>query len=264
VSPVAANISLHDVLTLGAERWRRRHARGAMLIVRSGDDCSAGVEHRNDAERCWTELRERFQPFHLDLHPEKTRLLACGRLAADRRRRRGQGKPESFEFLGVRHICRQTRHGKVTVRRKTIAQRRRKKLPEVKATLRRRMHWPIPQQGAWLGRVLRGHDCDDGVPRHGSRLAVCHDRVMRYWCQTRRRRSQRHRITWPRLYALAEPWLPPPQILPPSPAPRLHATTRGRSPVRSCRTPGSVRGASGNWRPYRDLCLLLWRPLRDW
>jgi RNA-directed DNA polymerase len=94
------------------------------------------------------------------------------------------------------------------------------------------MHWPIPQQGAWLGRVLRGHDRYYGVPRNGSLLAVFHDRVMRYWCQTLRRRSQRHRITWPRLYALAEQWLPPPQIVHPCPAQRLSVTTRGKSPVR--------------------------------
>jgi RNA-directed DNA polymerase len=232
VSPVAANIYLHYVLDLWAERWRRRNARGEMISVRDGDDFIAGFEHRDDAERFWRELRARFQPFHLALHPEKTRLIECGRCAADRRKRRDQGKPETFEFLGFTHICSQTRTGKFTVRRKTIAKRLRTKLQEVKAALRRRMHWPIPQQGAWLGRVLRGHYRYYGVPRNGSLLAVFHDRVMRYWCQTLCRRSQRHRITWQRLYALAEQWLPPPQIVHPYPAQRLHVTTRGKSPVR--------------------------------
>jgi hypothetical protein len=138
------------------------------------------------------------------------------------------------------------------VRRKTIAKRLRQQLQEVQAALRRRMHAPIPQQGAWLGSVLRGQYRYYGVPRNGSLLAVFHDRVMRDWCQTLRCRRQRHRITWQRLYALAERWLPHPQILHPYPAPRLRVTTRGKSPVRSCRTSGSVRGASGNRRPYRD------------
>jgi RNA-directed DNA polymerase len=151
-----------------------------MLIVRDGDDFIAGFERWDDAAQFWTERRERFQQFHRELHPEKTRLLEFGRFAADRRRRRGQGKPETFEFLGFTHICSQTRNGKFTVRRKTIAKRLRKKLQEVKATLRRRMHWPISQQGAWLGSVLRGHYRYYGVPRNGSLLAVFHDRVMRY------------------------------------------------------------------------------------
>jgi RNA-directed DNA polymerase len=232
VSPLAANIYLHYVLELWAERWRRRNARGDMIIVRYGDDFIAGFEHRDDAERFWRELRERFQQFNLELPPEKTRLMEFGRFATDRRKRRGQGKPETFEFLGFTHICGKTSTGKLTVRRKTIAKRLRKKLQEVKAALRRRMHWPIPQQGAWLGSVLRGHYRYYGVPRNGSLLAVFHDRVMRYWCQTLRRRSQRHRITWQRLYALVEQWLPPPQIVHPYPAQRLHVTTRGRSPVR--------------------------------
>ncbi len=232
VSPLAANIYLHYVLDLWAERWRRRNARGDMIIVRYGDDFVAGFEHRGDAERFWTELRARFQQFNLELHPEKTRLIEFGRFAADRRQRRGQGKPETFDFLGLTHICSQTRKGKFTVRRKTIAKRLRTKLQEVKAALRRRLHEPIPQQGAWLGSVLRGHYRYYGVPRNSSLLAVFHDRVMRYWCQTLRRRSQRHRITWQRLYALAEQWLPPPQIVHPYPAQRLRVTTRGRSPVR--------------------------------
>jgi RNA-directed DNA polymerase len=252
VSPVAANIYLHDVLDLWAERWRRRNARGEMIIVRDGDDFGAGCEHQGDAERGWTEPRARFQQFNLALHPEKTRLIEFGRFAADRRQRRGRGKPEPFDVLGLTHICSQTRKGKFTVRRKTIAKRRRPKRQEVKAARRRRLHEPIPQQGAWLGSVLRGHYRYYGVPRTRSLLAVFHDCVMRYWCQTLRRRRQRHRLTWPRLYALAAHWLPPPQIVHPYPAPRLRVTTRGRSPVRSCRTPGSVRGVPGNRHPYRD------------
>jgi RNA-directed DNA polymerase len=195
-------------------------------------DFIVGFDHRDDAERFWSELRARMSTFNLELHPEKTRLIEFGRFAADRRRRRAQGKPATFNFLGFTHICRTTRKGQFTVRRKTIAQRLRKKLPAVKETRRRRLHWPSPQQGAWLQSVLLGHYRYDGVPRNGSLLTVCRDTIMRYWCQMLRRRSQRHRMIWPRMYALAEQWLPKPHILHPYPAQRLRVTTRGKSPVR--------------------------------
>jgi RNA-directed DNA polymerase len=232
ISPLAANISLHDVLDLWADRWRRRYARGDVIIVRYADDFLVGFEDRDDAERFWGERRDRLQQLALELHPEKTRLIEFGRFAAERRGRRGQGKPETFDFLGFTHMCSKTRQGKFTVRRKTIAKRLRKKLQEVKETLRLRMHWPIPRQGAWLKSVLLGHYRYYGVPRNGSLLTVFHETVMRYWCRTLRRRSQRHRLTWQRIYALAEQWLPKPHILHPYPAQRLRVTTRGKSPVR--------------------------------
>ena len=125
--------------------------------MRYGDDCIVGFEHRDDAERFGAELRERFRKFNLERHPAKTRRIEFGRFAAERRQRRGQGKPETFDFLGFTHICSKTRTGKFTVRRKTIAKRLRKKLQEVKQTLRERMHWPIRQLGAWLKSVLTGH-----------------------------------------------------------------------------------------------------------
>jgi RNA-directed DNA polymerase len=220
--------------------------------VRYADDFLVGFEDRDDAERFGGELRDRLQQFALELHPAKTRLRECGRFAAERRARRGQGNPETFDFLGFTPMCSKTKQGKFTVRRKTIAKRLRKKLQEVQATLRMRMPWPIPRQGAWLKSVLLGPYRSYGVPRNGSLRTVFHETVMRYWCRTLRRRSQRHRLTWQRIYALAEQWLPKPPILHPYPAQRLRVTTRGRSPVRSCRTPGSVRGGLGNRHPYRD------------
>jgi group II intron reverse transcriptase/maturase len=232
ISPLAANIYLHYVLDLWAERWRRRNARGDMIIVRFADDAIVGFEHRDDAVRFWAELRERFRQFHLELHPEKTRLLEFGRFAVDRRQRRGHGRPETFDFLGFTHICSKTRTGKFTVRRKTIAKRLRQKLQEIGQLLRERMHWPIPHQGAWLRSVLLGHYRYYAVPRNGRLLKVFREVIMRYWCRMLRRRSQRYRRTWQRLYALVERWLPSPHILPPYPAQRLRVTTRGRSPVR--------------------------------
>ena len=157
-----------------------------------------------------------------------------------------------FDFLGLTHICSQTRTGKVTGRRKTVAKRLRTKWQAITQTLRERRHGPLRPRGAWLTRGLTGHARYAGVPRNRSRLRVLRARILRSWCHTRRRRSQRHRSSGQRIDALAAAWLPPPHILHPSPAQRLRVTTRGRSPVRECRTPGSVRGVPGNWHPYRD------------
>jgi RNA-directed DNA polymerase len=139
------------------------------------------------------------------------------------------------------------------VRLCTIATRLRKQLQEVKQTLRERRHWLIEQLGAWLKSVVIEPSRSYGVPRNMGRLWVVRERLLRYWCCTLRRRSQRHRMTWQRMYRLATQWLPEPHIMHPYPAQRLCVTTRGKSPVRSCRTPGSVRGGPGNWHPYRDL-----------
>jgi RNA-directed DNA polymerase len=168
--------------------------------VREAEDCLVGFEDRGDVERCGTERRERWQPLALELHPEKTRRLECGRFATERRARRRQGKPETFDLLGFTPRWRKTRQGKCPGRRKTMVTRLRKTLQAVKDTLRMRMHWPIPRQGAWLHRVRLGHDRSDGVPRNGSLLTVCRATVLRSWCRTFRRRRQRHRMTWQRIY----------------------------------------------------------------
>jgi RNA-directed DNA polymerase len=179
----------------------------------------------HEAERFWVELRERFHRFNLELHPEKTRLIEFGRFAVERRKRRGEGKPETFDFLGFTHMCGKTRKGKFTVRRKTVANRLRRKLHEVKRTLRKRMCLPIPSQGTWLRAVLLGYYRYFAVPRNSSLLRVFREGILRSWCRTLRRRSQRHRITWRRMYALAQQWLPQPRILHPYPAQRLCVTT---------------------------------------
>ena len=222
------------------------------MIVRYCDDCIVGFQYKDDAEQFLSDVRERCHRFHLALHPDKTRLMECGRWASDRRQRRGQGKPETVDCLGLTPRCGTTKRGKCMVRRRTIATRPRKKLQEVKQTLRVRRHWPIEKLGACLKSVVVGHYRYSGVPRNRGRLWVFRERILRSWCHTLRRRSQRHRRTWQRLYRLAIQWLPEPHIMHPYPAQRLRVTTRGRSTVRECRTPGSVRGASGNWRPYRD------------
>ncbi len=123
VSPLLANVYLHYVLDLWADHWRRQPGRGDVIIVRWADDFIVGFERRDDAERFLVELRQRLARFGLDLHPDKTRLIEFGRYAADRRARRGLGKPETFTFLGFTHICARSKNGRFWVRRKTNTKR---------------------------------------------------------------------------------------------------------------------------------------------
>jgi group II intron reverse transcriptase/maturase len=232
VSPLLANVYLHYVLDLWVQQWRRRHARGEMIVVRFADDCVLGFEHRDDAERFWADLRERLARFALELHPDKTRLIEFGRFAAERRRARGAGKPETFEFLGFTHICAKSRSGRFKLKRVTSKKRMRAKLREVKAELRRRWHQPIPDQGRWLGAVVRGHLNYYAVPDNGEALEAFRTQVTRHWRQVLRRRSQRTRLDWTRMSRLASRWLPPARIRHPWPDARFDVHTQGRSPVR--------------------------------
>jgi len=157
VSPLLANVYAHYVLDLWAHQWRTRHARGDVVIARFADDFVVGFEHRQDAERFWADLRERLAKFGLELNAEKTRLIRFGRFAAQQRRERGLGKPETFSFLGFAHICAESRNGRFKLKRTTDSKRVRAKLRAVKDELRWRRHLPIPEQGHWLASVLRGH-----------------------------------------------------------------------------------------------------------
>ena len=164
ISPLLANVYLHYVFDLWAERWRRREATGDMIIVRYADDIVVGFEHEADARRFWDAMRKRFEEFSLSLHPDKTRLIEFGRHAADRRAQRGLGKPETFKFLGFTFICGRSRAGKFLLKRKSRRDRMRAKLKEIKEELRRRMHQPIPEQGTWLAQVVRGYFAYHAVP----------------------------------------------------------------------------------------------------
>ena len=169
MSPLLANVYLHYVFDRWADWWRRRHARGDVIIVRFADDFVVGFEHQEDAQRFLAELRERFAKFGLELHPDKTRLIEFGRFAAAKRQARGLGKPETFDFLGFTHICGKTRDGRFWLRRITISKRMRAKLAEVKDQLKRRRHQPIPEQGRWLASVVRGHLAYYAVPGNSTR-----------------------------------------------------------------------------------------------
>lgn len=231
-SPLLANVYLHYVLDLWAERWRRRHARGDVIIVRWADDFVVAFEHQDDAVRFWAELRDRLTKFGLELNAEKTRLIEFGRFAVQQRQKRGLGKPETFRFLGFTHICGKDRKGRFQLKRITDSKRSRAKLRALRGELMRRRDQPIPQQGVWLASVLRGHANYYGVPGNQRALYAFRSEVVRLWRMALRRRSQRSRMTWARMGRLRGRWLPWLQITHPWPNRRFDARTQGRSPVR--------------------------------
>ena len=225
ISPLLSNVYLHYVFDLWAQRWRRTHAHGDVIVVRYADDFIVGFQHRADAERFLADLRERFTKFSLELHPEKTRLVEFGPYAAENRRRAGQGKPETFTFLGFTHICGKKRNGRFTVVRQTIRKRLQAKLSEVKAELWRRLHDPIPKVGAWLRAVILGHLRYYGVPMNGPALFTFCFQVGWLWHRALARRSQTGFVSWERMRRLIGRWLPPPRITHPYPLRRLGVIT---------------------------------------
>ena len=253
-APLLANVYLHYVLDLWAHQWRRRHARGDMVLTRFADDFVVGFQHRGDAERFLADLRQRFAKFNLELAAEKTRLIEFGRFAARDRAARGQRRPETFQFLGFTHICAKTRDGRFKLQRVTSKKRMWAKLREVKTELKRRRHLPVPDQGRWLASVVRGHYAYYAVPDNIEALRAFREQVIWRWHRSLRRRSQctRIRMTWDRTRRYANRWLPTARILHPWPQQRFDARTQGRSPVRWQCTLGSARGAAGDGGPYRD------------
>lgn len=212
ISPVLANIYLHYAFDQWVQHWRTRKGRGDVVVVRYADDFVLGLERRSEAEQFQKELVERLRRFGLELHAEKTRLIEFGRFAASNRARRGEGKPETFTFLGFTHICGRSRRGRFVVVRQTVRKRMRAKLQQVKRELRRRRHEAVPEQGRWLASVLRGHYQYYGVSLNGEALAVFRNAVIRTWKRALERRSQRGRVTWERMSRLTGKWLPSPRI----------------------------------------------------
>ena len=221
ISPLLANVYLHYALDLWAQRWRRREAKGDVVIVRYADDLVVGFEHETDARRFWDAMRDRLQEFSLSLHPEKTRLIEFGRHAATRRAQRGLGKPETFNFVGFTFICGKSRRGKFVVKRKTRRDRMTAKLKEIKGEMRHRMHQPIPEQGHWLRQIVSGFFNYHAGPTNFRALAAFRSYVTRLWRRALRRRSQKDRFSWTRIEKLADDWLPKPRILHPWPSDRF-------------------------------------------
>src|SRR3989441_3014600 len=224
ISPLLANVYLHYSFDLWVNVWRQKWAKGEVVVVRYADDTILGCQYQTDADRFLGNLRERLAKFGLELHPDKTRRIEFGRFAEENRKRRGEGKPETFDFLGFTHISGKNRLGRFTVRRTTIRKRMRAKLRNLKQELRRRMHDPVPETGGWLKSVVQGYFNYYAVPGNLDSLAIFRKRLRALWWQNLRRRSQQRHFAWTRMIALGERWLPQPCVLHPYPALRFAAS----------------------------------------
>ena len=223
-SPLLANIYLHYVFDLWVKQWRRKLAQGDMIVVRYADDAVLGFEHRSEAEAFLKQLGERMQKFGLELHSEKTRLIEFGRYAEEKRERRGEGKPETFDFLGFTHSCGKARKGNwFTIRRHTVKKRLRSKLQAVKQELGKRWHKRVVENGKWLRSVVQGYFNYYAVPGNFVALQTFRREVARMWLAALRRRSQRDRHSWERFRPIVERFLPTPRILHPLPGVRFDA-----------------------------------------
>jgi hypothetical protein len=224
ISPLLANVYLHYVFDLWVEAWRKKVARGQVVVVRYADDLVVGFQSKTDAERFLKEFRERLAKFGLELHPEKTRLLEFGRFAAVDRRKRGEKKPETFTFLGFTHHCGTSPRGLFMVWRQTANKRMVAKLKQIKQKLRRRMHEPLNQIGTWLRSVSQGFYQYHAVPGNLRAMNTFRHRLRRMWRGTLRHRSQRPNVSWERIAPLFDRWLPAPRVLHPYPDARFDAT----------------------------------------
>jgi RNA-directed DNA polymerase len=221
VSPLLANVYLHHVFDLWAEVWREKVAQGDMIVVRYADDLVAGFQHRADAERFLREFQERLAKFGLEVHPEKTRMIEFGRFAQAKRKQRGEGKAETFTFLGFTHYCGTNSKGHFAVWRRTAAKRMRAKLQGIKQELRRKMHEPVGVVGRWLKRVVEGYYRYHAVPGNLAAMGTFRYRLCKLWRQVLRRRSQRGQPGWDRLRPTFDRWIPRPRVLHPYPSVRF-------------------------------------------
>lgn len=230
ISPLLANVFLHYVFDLWIEWWRRQAGRGDIVVIRYADDIVIGFEREDDANSCLKDLRARLANFGLKLNEEKTRLIEFGRYASERRRKRGDPRPETFDFLGFTHQCGETRKQRwFMVRRISIAQRMRAKLAALKLELRKRRHDAIGDTGRWLSRVVQGWMNYHAVPGNRDRLSQFVDAVSKLWLHQLRKRSQRSRWTWTRMHKLIRLYIPRPRILHPYPSDRFRARLAARA-----------------------------------
>lgn len=222
ISSLLANVFLHYTLDLWVNQWRSRHARGEVYIVRYSDDFVMGFQYRSDAEQFQAELKERLAKFSLEMHEGKTKLIEFGRFAIGNRKEHGEGKPETFDFLGFTHICSKKKNGSFTIYRKTIIKRLRDKIKKVREMLLRKRHRPVSEQGAWLRAIMQGHFNYYGVPGNRKALDTFRKQIQLSWLQALRRRSQKARsLTWERMKKLIMAWLPTARVIHPYPNQRL-------------------------------------------
>jgi group II intron reverse transcriptase/maturase len=233
ISPLLANLYLHYVLDVWVQAWQRKLAQGDMIAVRYADDAVLGFQNREEAEKFLEQLRERVRKFGLELHPDKTRLIEFGRYAAERRKQRGEGKPETFNFLGFTHISgTSNKTGYFVVQRKTIGKRMAAKLRELRQQMRQRMHESIEKTAEWLTSVVRGYFQYHAIPGNEQRMKGFHRTVLRMWHWALRRRSDKSRWTWARFRQRLGALLPQIEVLHPYPDVRYDAKIQGGNRVR--------------------------------
>lgn len=224
ISPLLANVYLHYVLDLWIDHWRKHSGRRDVIVVRYVDDFVIGFESKADADACLEAIQERFGKFGLELHPEKTRLIEFGRYAIERRRKRGEGRPDTFDFLGFTHRCDTSpTNGWFMIRRETMASRMTRTLARIKEQLTRRRHHSLGAVGRWLGSVVRGWMAYHAVPGNVARIRRFRDEVSRLWLRSLRRRSQRHRWPWSRMKRVLKTYLPSAKVTHPYPDQRFRA-----------------------------------------
>ena len=225
ISPLLANIYLHYAFDQWAHYWRHSDARGQVILVRYVDDFVVGFQYRSDAERFLDELKERLRKFNLELHPTKTRLLEFGRFAAQNIRRRGGGKPETFNFLGFTHMCSVNTAGYFTIRRHTDRKKMTAKLKELNIELKRRRHQKLADQKRRMSAILRGYYNYFGVPGNSRAINAFYQETLRHWWRALRRRSHKNKLGWAAFCRQARRWLPRPRITHPYPSQRLRVIT---------------------------------------
>jgi group II intron reverse transcriptase/maturase len=221
ISPLLANIYLHHVFDLWAQRWRQREARSKMMIVRYADDIVVGFQYIADAKCFHADMRARLAQFALALHTEKTRLIEFGQHTVKHRAERGERRPETFNFLGFTHVCAERSDGGFLLCRYTQRERMRATLRDIRDELKRRWHDPIAEQGQWLRKVMAGYFAYHAVPTNIHALHSFRDHVAWLWMRRLRRRSQTSCMTWARFNRLCNHWLPPARILHPYPQQRF-------------------------------------------
>jgi RNA-directed DNA polymerase len=223
ISPLLANIYLHYSFDLWAQRWRRREAKGKVTIVRYADDGVVGFEDLQDVKAFLEQLRDRMATFGLQLNDEKTRVIEFGHFAAERRARRGQSRPETFEFLGFTHYCGEARlTRRFMVRRQTSAKRMRATLKAIRTNLKQRLHDPVSKTGTWLKRVVVGYMNYHAVPDNLKRMERFRTEIIRAWLRMLRRRSQRSALTWERYNRFVALYIPKVRARHPYPAQRFY------------------------------------------
>ena len=206
ISPLLANVYLHEVLDVWFEQIVKPILKGRAFLIRYADDFVMGFECEQDARRVLNVLPKRFGKYGLTLHPTKTRLVEFGR---PRDPRPGEPatatrRPDTFELLGFTHYWGRSRRGYWVVKRKTAKKRWARALRAINLWCRAYRHWPMEYQHERLCQKLKGHYQYYGLIGNWLSIHRLERAVTRVWLKWLRTRSQKRPMTWARLHKLLE------------------------------------------------------------